>query len=279
MTFRAMAWIIRDAWHHSLAASGAWLVAVGLLGGIALGLLADTDGQIALGNHVFSAYALAGAWLPNTLGMVLALVATAGFLPNFLEPRQSLILFAKPPPRWQMLIARYVAICCFVAGLSGLYFIGSWGMLGLRTNSWPISYFTGWLVFVMQYTAYSSFSALLAVATRSTPVVALGAGLFWLLAFLTNLGRHALVAYAPPHFQRISHVLIELCYWLLPRPFDAAGLLHDSVSAERLVSLVDLWRRVVEADAMWPAASILATVVFTLLMIAAAGYDLETRDI
>jgi uncharacterized membrane protein YdfJ with MMPL/SSD domain len=43
--------------------------------------------------------------------------------------------------------------------------------------------------------------------------------------------------------------------------------------------LVDLWRRVVEADAMWPAASILATVVFTLLMIAAAGYDLETRDI
>ena len=42
------------------------------------------------------------------IGMVLAIIWTAGFLPTFLEPSAAAVLLVKPVPRWQLIVGKYV---------------------------------------------------------------------------------------------------------------------------------------------------------------------------
>ncbi len=48
---------------------------------------------------------LAGV-LADTVGVLLALLWTAGFLPTFLEPQAITVLLAKPAPRWSLLVGQ-----------------------------------------------------------------------------------------------------------------------------------------------------------------------------
>jgi hypothetical protein len=277
-TFRAIAWVIRDTWQQALATRAAWLVVAACTIGISLGALVDVGSQPVFGAEPWNAHALCGAWLPNSVGVLFALFATAGVLPTFLEPRHALVLFAKPTRRWRIAATRYIGVCLFVAVLAGFYFIASWIFLGLRTGRWPLVFLTGWFVFLVQFTVFFSFSALLAVSTRSTPVAALGSCLFWIASLLTNLGRQIVIAYDPPQFRQATRQIIELSYWCMPRPLDAASVLHDRLNPEPLMATLDFWRRLEESGQLWPMASLLATVVITFFLMAAAVYDLETRD-
>src|SRR5580704_8787430 len=47
---------------------------------------------------------------PDVAGLLLALLWTAGFLPTFLEPAHASILLAKPTPRWQLLVGKFVGV-------------------------------------------------------------------------------------------------------------------------------------------------------------------------
>ena len=56
---------------------------------------------------------LAGG-IAGTLGLLLALVWTAGFVPTFLEPSAASVLLAKPVARWQLLLGKYLGVLTFV---------------------------------------------------------------------------------------------------------------------------------------------------------------------
>ena len=52
--------------------------------------------------------------MADTLGLMLTLIWTAGFLPSFLEGRNICVLLAKPAPRWVLLVGKYVGVLAFV---------------------------------------------------------------------------------------------------------------------------------------------------------------------
>src|SRR5438105_2280042 len=56
---------------------------------------------------------LAGG-VADALGVLLALLWTAGFLPTFLEPSAATVLFSKPVPRWSLLAGKYLGVLAFV---------------------------------------------------------------------------------------------------------------------------------------------------------------------
>ena len=62
----------------------------------------------------------------DTAGVFLALIWTAGFLPTFLDPLTATVLFAKPVPRWAVLVGKVFGVLLFVAGMALMFVAAVW---------------------------------------------------------------------------------------------------------------------------------------------------------
>lgn len=177
---------------------------------------------------------LAGG-VADTLGLLLTLIWTAGFLPGFLDPRSVSVLLAKPPPRWSLLLGKYLGVLTFVLFHSTIFVVGTWLALGLRTGVWDTSYLFSVPLLLLHFAIFFSFSLMLAVASRSTVVCVFGSIAFWMMCWGMNYGRHAvfLAADVAPETGLSSQIvwLANLAYWLLPKPADLGVLLFDALGA------------------------------------------------
>ena len=97
------------------------------------------------------------------IGTLLALVLTAGFVPEFLQPGNATVLLSKPTPRWVLLLGKYLGVMTLLAFYVGVFVVGTWLALGLRTGFWVNSYLWGMPLLLLQVAAVYSFSAFLGV--------------------------------------------------------------------------------------------------------------------
>ncbi len=177
---------------------------------------------------------LAGG-VADTLGLLLTLIWTAGFLPSFLESRNVCVLLAKPAPRWVLILGKYLGVLAFVLFHSVILVGGTWTAIGLRTGFWDPTYLLCVPLLLLQFSIFFAFSVLLAVWTRNAVVCVFGSILFWCLAWSMNFGRHAFVMstdlVAESFRSTLLGGLVDLGYWLLPKPADLGLLLFHSLGA------------------------------------------------
>ena len=173
------------------------------------------------------------------LGFLLTVLWTAGFLPEFLQPSNAAVLFAKPVPRWTLLVGKYVGVVAFVAFQAGVFFGGTWLALGAKTGFWQANYLLGIPLLVVNFAVIYSFAVLVAVLTRSTVASVFGCVLFWALCWGINYGHHFL--YAAPllaggqsEVGSVTGFLAQASYWLLPKPGDMEWILQDCAARRRL---------------------------------------------
>jgi hypothetical protein len=149
MNRSALAWLVRDTFRQAQSAGVLWLMLAVSLASAALCLTASLrDGaalEFAFGAARYPLDAgpaaavrgleadLAG-WVADTAGLLLALMWTAGLLPSFLEPGTAPVLLAKPLPRAALLAGKFLGFLAFVAVQDGLFLVGTWLALGLRTG-------------------------------------------------------------------------------------------------------------------------------------------------
>jgi ABC-type transport system involved in multi-copper enzyme maturation permease subunit len=176
------------------------------------------------------------SWIAGTVGILMALVWTAGFVPESLHPSAASVLLAKPVARWLFLAGKYLGVVCFVALHATIFFVGTWLALGLRTNVWHVNYLMGIPVMVFHFAVIFSCSVMLAVLFRSTMACVVGGVLFWIVCYGVNYGRHFAVVYNSdlsqglPPLSEFSIFLSELGYWLLPKPADFTIMLERSLN-------------------------------------------------
>ncbi|MGH7227166.1 MAG: ABC transporter permease, partial [Gemmataceae bacterium] len=168
---------------------------------------------------------LAG-FVADTAGVLLALIWTAGFLPAFLDPARSSLLLAKPTPRWALLAGQYLGVLAFVALQTGAFVIGTWLALGVATGEWTPLYLFCIPVLLLHFAVFFSFSAVLAVRTRSTTICLVGSLAFWLLCWCINHRWHAVQA------SGTESVWLTSAYWVLPKPADLNWLLFEVLRAD-----------------------------------------------
>src|SRR5690242_645030 len=165
----------------------------------------------------------------DTLGVLLALIWTAGFLPSFLDPSAASVLLAKPVSRGTLFVGRFIGVIVFVA-MQALVFVAATAVaLGLRTGVWGAGYWLCVPLLVLHFAVFYSFSGLLAVMTRSTVACLVGSLLFWIVCWAMNYGRHAL---AGLELSEASAELVraaDLGYWFLPKPADFGLILYDAL--------------------------------------------------
>jgi ABC-type transport system involved in multi-copper enzyme maturation permease subunit len=254
--------------------AGHWSMAFGL---VRLDLCRDAETQVHF-LETFLAF-----WIAGGIGTLVTLIWTAGFLPGFLEPSAASVLLAKPVPRWVLLFGKFVGVLAFVAFQEIVFFVGTWLALGLRTGIWSPQYLVCIPLFMLHFTTIYSFSALMAVCTRSTVAAIFGSLLFWLCCYTMNFARHAVVALpylevkAP--FSPALQSLAEVGYWLLPKPADMVILLNDGLQAGNHFDLLpNIFRIMMAHGAFLPELSLLTSLLGALVLLATAARRFITTD-
>src|SRR5262249_26057903 len=130
----------------------------------------------------------------DTVGILLTLVWTAGFLPSFLDAGAVSVLLAKPAPRTALFLGRWLGVLLFVTLQATVFVAATWLALGVSTGAWPAAYWLCVPLLLAHFAAFSGFAAVLAVATRSTAACVIGSLLFWALCWAMNFGRHVLAS-------------------------------------------------------------------------------------
>jgi hypothetical protein len=224
---------------------------------------------------------LAGG-VADTLGLLLTLVWTAGFLPGFLDPRSVSVLLAKPMSRFRLLLSKYAAVLVFVLFHATVFVLATWLALGGRTGVWDASYLLSVPLLLLHFAIFYSFSLLLAVCARSTVVCVFGSLLFWCLCWGMNYGRHAvmLAAKLAPESAFSGNLarLADLGYWLLPKPADLGMLLYQSLDAQQYVGQIFDPAALAAAGSFSLALSVLSSLAFMVYALIAAGRQFATTD-
>jgi ABC-type transport system involved in multi-copper enzyme maturation permease subunit len=153
-------------------------------------------------------------WVAGAVGVVLTLVWTAGFVPEYLQPSTASVLLSKPVPRWFFLSGKYVGVIILVLFQAAFFFVGTFIGLGSRTGVWTASYLVGIPLLTLHFAMIYSVSVLIAVLTRSTLACVLGSVLFWILCIAVNYAY--LVVLAMPHIESRDRQA-ELSRWLFEK--------------------------------------------------------------
>jgi len=216
--------------------------------------------------------------LADTIGVLLALLWTAGFLPTFLEPAAITVLLAKPAPRWSLLVGKYLGVVLFVALHATLFVAGTWLATGISTGVWDGAYWLAVPLLVVSFAVFYAFSAFLAVVSRSTVVAIFGTLLFWLLCWSMNVTRHHIVGTDVQGLTATSSFLVESGYWVLPKPFDMSGLFFEVMHAGDYAMLHEELAAVKAKNAFHPGTSILTSLLFAVVMLSLAAYEFRKTD-
>jgi ABC-type transport system involved in multi-copper enzyme maturation permease subunit len=221
---------------------------------------------------------LAGG-IAGTLGLLMALVWTAGFLPTFLEPGAAAVLLAKPIARQQLLLGKYLGVVAFVALQVVLFVAGTWLALGVRTGVWDPAY--GWCIplLLLEFAVFYSFSILLAVLTRSTVACVFGSLLFWLLAWGINYACVMARDTAEPHdIPSWTRTLAEASYWVSPKPIDHALILFNALDSQTHFEKPVVFKQLEAWRDYSPTATILSSLLITGVFLAVSAHEFRAAD-
>lgn len=246
-------------------------------GAIRIGLFRDGAAEV----HFLQV--LLAKWVAGAAGTLLALIWTAGFLPEFLQPDAAAVMLAKPVPRWCLLTGKVLGVLAFVAVQAALFFVGTWLALGCRTGTWTTGYLLGIPLLLLNFAIVYGISALLAVGTRNTATCVFGSLVFWLICFGMNYGRHAVVALpmlakGQSPLSPIARFAVESGYWILPKPADLVLLLDRALDAGDHFRAASEFAAVQQMHAFHPWLSVLTSLAFAAAMLAIASRQLARID-
>ncbi len=214
----------------------------------------------------------------GTVGIFFAIIWTAGFLPSFLEPTQATVLLAKPVPRWALLLGKLLGVLLFALIQTMIFVIGTWLALGLSTGVFDARYFWAIPVLLLHFTVFYSFSAMLAVWTRSTVVCVFGTLIFWVICWGMNYARHSVVVHEPAGMTSISRNAVELGYWTLPKPADLNMIFDETLETQGFAAEIPEFKKASEDGKISLGWSALTSLLFAGAMFFVSASELRKAD-
>ena len=214
----------------------------------------------------------------GTAGIFLAIIWTAGFLPTFLDPNHATVLLAKPVPRWSLLAGKVLGVLAFVFLQATFFVLGTWLALGMVTGVFDALYLLAIPVLLLHFTAFYSFSAMLAVWTRSTVVCVFGTLLFWVLCWGMNFGRHAMIAHDPAGISDGTKAVVEVGYWVLPKPGDLNVIFDDALESRAFAAGVPEFDEARKKGHLNLYLSALASLAFAAAMFGIAAWEFRNAE-
>ena len=119
---------------------------------------------------------------------VLALISTAGIIPDLISSGTIEPVLSKPISRTRLFLTKYLTGLLFVFGQIAVFTVGCFLVLGIRGGSWEIGLFLAIPIVLAFYSYLFSVCAFVGLLTRSTIAALLLTFLFWALVLIVSLG-------------------------------------------------------------------------------------------
>ncbi|RMH29228.1 MAG: hypothetical protein D6693_02315, partial [Planctomycetota bacterium] len=153
-----------------------------------------------------------GFWLA-WLATILALVTTAGMIPDFITSGSIDLALSKPIGRVRLFLTKYAAGLLFVGLQVSVFSVASFFVLGLRGGAWEPAIFLAVPIVLVFFSYLFSVCVLLGLLTRSTIAALLLTLLFWFVLFALNATELSLIGFqrgAEQRVQRLEQRIDEL---------------------------------------------------------------------
>ncbi len=132
-------------------------------------------------------------WL-SWVTTILALVSTAGIIPDLVSGGTIEPLLSKPIGRVRLFLTKYMTGLLFVALQILVFSLGCFLVLGIRAGAWEPRLFMALPIVLSFFSFLFAFCALIGLVTRSTIAALLLTMLFWCMVFIVNVGDSAMIA-------------------------------------------------------------------------------------
>lgn len=132
-------------------------------------------------------------WL-GWVATILALVSTAGIIPNFIAGGSIDLSLAKPIGRVRLFLTRYLSGLVFVALQVGAFSVACFVLIGIRGGDWQPRVLLAIPVVLLFFSYLFCVCALLGLVTRSAIASLLLTALFWIVIIILNRGDETLGA-------------------------------------------------------------------------------------
>jgi len=116
----------------------------------------------------------------------LALISTAGIIPDFIGSGSIELALSKPIGRVRLFLTKYMTGLLFVAMQVTVFCAGTFLVLGFRGGEWSWRLFLGIPIVLVFFSYLYCVCALIGLLTRSTIAALLLTVLFWLMIFLVH---------------------------------------------------------------------------------------------
>jgi ABC-type transport system involved in multi-copper enzyme maturation permease subunit len=103
--------------------------------------------------------------------MLFGMFATAGIIPAFLKRGTIDIYLSKPVSRFQLLLAKYLGAVVTVSAAMLYFYLGLFGIVGLKTGIWNTSVLHAWLLSIVLFGTVYAMAAFLGVLSRNIAIV------------------------------------------------------------------------------------------------------------
>ena len=144
-----------------------------------------------------------GVWL-SWAATILALISTAGTIPDLISGGAIETLLSKPISRVRLFLTKYAAGLLFVALQVFVFSLGSFLVFGLRAGLWEPALFLAVPIVVVFFSYLFCVCALIGLVTRSTITSLLVTILFWFMLFILNAGDATLTQFRTMYELMIS---------------------------------------------------------------------------
>ncbi len=238
--------------------------------------LASAPLSMSVAAFVASIERFLAKWLAGWAGTVIAIIFTAGFIPNMLQKGSLDLMLARPISRSALLFYRYLGGLSY-AVISGTIFIGgSWLMLSLRSGVWNWGYLASLGTLTAYFAILYSFGVLIAVLTRSTVASILMPIGLWFVSMIVNVIRMTVdMVRVETDVPAWADRLINVFYYPLPKPND-----FDNINSYLM------WRSTTGGEGKMPfdvfvpdwASTGVSSLAFAGIMLGLACWIFSRRD-
>jgi len=204
----------------------------------------------------------------DAVGLIFALIWTAGFIPEFLQGFWWNMLRLRPLSTGFMLLGKTFSIV-IVLSLHGIILIGgSWIALGIATNVWNGLFLWSFAILIIQFICFYPASVFLGTWSRSSMVAIIGSIAFWAICWMVNHARISnLSATTAESSSGVAIWLIEIAYWALPKPIDFSIILSDLMGTIKEFPPPTAWMNAFETGNIIPFASIGTSLISSVVVL------------
>ncbi len=172
-----------------------------------------------------------------TVGMFLAVFASAGLISAIFEPGRIELLLSKPVARIHILLGRYLGNLLVIA-INLFYLVfGIWVIFGIKVNIWRVGFLWSAVFTLLIFSVLLTVILLMGVLWESTAVTVLGT--FGVMILASVVSTHSQLVKLLS--SETSRNVVRTLYYVLPKPVDIGRISADVARGVAVTDWMPVW--------------------------------------